>query len=398
MAFLGLQTFLSPFAHTQTILEVSFYLALFGACEVARRGDRLVFQTPLLLPFVLFGAWAAVSVVFALDVRDSLSDFYAHYLKYLILYLLLFNFFRSRQRLVWLAWIFTVSGAVLSASMMVYYYGIRGEPLTTRLALDLTYYSVNQLGFTTVLSALLAWQQLRSARQGALRAVAAFCCVVSVAASLLSQSRGTVLALAVSFVVLNFRNVKVLVALVLLFALFLTAKPVQERISTSADRIGLILYSTEIVKDYPLFGTGFSIDTFHNHHLIDPDKYKARIPERYRDVVPFLWPHNMLLSVAVRTGVLGVLLFIFLHGVLARTAWQLLRFGGDCFIRGWGQCSLSLWLMFVVKGMVEPAFFHGGDVVFYSICAMVTILWWLNRQATAGTASVAIPAAGGPAP
>jgi len=157
MAFLGVLVFLTPFAHTQTILEVSFYLALLCTGELVRRGGRLALSTPLVLPFVLFGVWAAVSVVFALDVRDSLGDFYAHYLKYLILYYLLFNFFRSRQRLIWLAWIFTLSGAILSLSLMIYFYGILGEPLSIRLALGLTYYPVNQLGYATVLSALLAW-------------------------------------------------------------------------------------------------------------------------------------------------------------------------------------------------------------------------------------------------
>ncbi|MDH5298167.1 MAG: O-antigen ligase family protein [Desulfobulbaceae bacterium] len=384
MLLLGIMAFLTPFAHTQTILEVSFYLAVLVAGVVVMRGERLDFDTPLLLPFVLFGAWGAVSVIFALDVRDSLSDYYAHFLKYILFYYLLFNFFKSKQKLVWLSWVFIVSGTVLSVFIMVYFYVVQGNDLSTRLAHGLTYYPVNQIGYATVFSFLLASHCLRCVPQWYQRVLLAFSCIATFAASLLSQSRGTMVALVLSFIILSYKNKKLMVALVTVALLFVALGPVKARISSSADRVALALFSAEIIKDHPVTGTGFSIDTFHNTELIDHEKYKGRIPAEYRNVVKFLWPHNMLLDIAVRTGVIGCLLYVMLLATVARVAQQLMCCGGDSFIQKWGQCISASLCLFVAKGLFEPSFFHNADMVFYSICSMASILWWLDKEGELG--------------
>jgi len=385
--------FLNPFPHTTAIKEILFYLTILAAVILLVSGHKeYQYKTALLYPYCIFFIWAVCSCFFALEKGESLHDLYAHLAKYGILYLLLINFIRTRKQLLGIFWVVVVSGALFSAGSLIHFYLVEGNPLTMRFGLYFENSANAIMGFITVFALILTVQKLMVEKHPAYRTFLYAAAPFLFAASIMTQSRSTVLALMAAFIVMFSRNKKVLVTAIIILALFIGLTPLKERAFTDQQgsysvRLGLLYYSLEIAKDFPVIGTGFAIDTFRNPELIDSDKYLQRIPEQYRNPPhPYLWPHNMLISMAVRIGFPGTLLFIYLLLVPVGMSVQLMRKGGDDFIRNWGRALFAVLLMCYIKGMFEPIFIHFVDTTIYSVWALITILWYeqnllLSRKA-----------------
>jgi hypothetical protein len=101
---LGVYIFLNPFPYTTSVKEFCYYAAVAFALVLWVTGRRtLVFKTPLTLPLGLFVFWALLSIFFALDKSNSLHDFRAHLLKYVILYFIMVTYYNTRGCLMALA-------------------------------------------------------------------------------------------------------------------------------------------------------------------------------------------------------------------------------------------------------------------------------------------------------
>lgn len=380
---IGVFIFLNPFPHTTSIKEIIFYSTVFIVFAlVLFKKIEFSFKTPLLLPFSLFVFWAFLNLFFALDKANSIHDFLAHLLKYIIFYYILINFFSSKKRLIVLSWTIIISATIFSLGAFFYWYIILGELLLSRFG-DFKSAGTTINGFITVFGLILSLHHLRTENILYRRAILIISIFSLFAASLLAQSRGTLIAMAVAITLLCCKSRKVLIPFIMVVLIFVANAPIKNRLLKSSGydvRIGLIYYSIEIIKDYPVFGTGFSIDTFRDVERIDPQKYMARIPKKYRTPPHlYLWPHNMFLSIGVRLGFIGIVLFLYVLIAVAKMCWNLIRFGKDDFIKNWGVCILSAFVMFCVKGLFDPAFTHFVDVIFYTILSMITILWRLNE-------------------
>ena len=113
LCLLGIFIFFDPFPHTTSIQEISFYLSVFlFVLGIVLKKIPFSFKSPLSLPFALFTLWAGLGLFFALDLENSLHDFYSHLLKYLMLYFMLINMFSTKKRLMWLSWIIIISATV----------------------------------------------------------------------------------------------------------------------------------------------------------------------------------------------------------------------------------------------------------------------------------------------
>ena len=118
---MGFFIFLNPFPHVTSAKEIAFYLSValvvFG---MATGKLNFSFKSPLTLPFMLFSAWAALGLFFALDPENSLHDFYAHLLKYLAFYYILVNCSSTKKRLKWLSWIIILSATTFCVGALGY--------------------------------------------------------------------------------------------------------------------------------------------------------------------------------------------------------------------------------------------------------------------------------------
>lgn len=381
---MGIFIFFNPFPHTTSIKEIIFYPTVFIVFAlVLFKKIEFSFKTPLLLPFSLFVFWAFLNLFFALDKANSIHDFLAHLLKYIIFYHILINFFSSKKRLIVLSWIVIISVTIFSVVSLSFFYIVLKNPLSVRFGITFTDSAPNIIGFATVFALILSFHQFFSEKILYRKVVSIFCIFPLFAASVLTQSRGTLLALVVSLFILLINNKKALICFSGIILLFILISPVKDRFTNYTVyhvRLGLAYYSFEMIKDYPIIGSGFSIDTYRDPNVFDPKEYMGRIPEKYR-LQPhgFYWPHNMFLSIGVRVGLVGLALFSYMLFVPAKMCWNLIRFGKDDFIKNWGVCILSAFVMFCVKGLFDPVFTHFVDVIFYTILSMITILWRLNE-------------------
>lgn len=381
---MGIFIFLNPFPHITAIKEIIFYPTVFIVIGlIVCKKIEFSFKTPMSLPFGLFVFWTFLNLFFAFDKANSIHDFFAHLLKYIIFYYILINNFSSKKRLIVLSWIVIISATIFSVVSLSFFYIVLENPLSVRFGITFTDSAPNIIGFATVFALILSFHQSLSEKILYRKVVSVFCIFPLFAASVLTQSRGTLLALVASLFIMIINNKKALICFVGIILLFILISPVKDRFTNYASyhaRLGLAYYSFEMIKDYPIIGSGFSIDTYRDPKVFDPKEYMGRIPEKYR-LQPhgFYWPHNMLISIGVRVGLIGLALFLYILFVPAKMCWNLVRFGKDDFIKGWGLSMLSVFVMFCVKGVFDPVFTHFVDVIFYTVLSMITILWRLNE-------------------
>jgi len=201
---------------------------------------------------------------------------------------------------------------------------------------------------------------------------------------------GTLIAMIGSILVLFPKNKKIVVLVFLILATIMVIAslrftPAKSRLSANfiinklkdEQRIKIWYTYFEIIKDYPISGIGFDMDDmWHDQKLWD--KYSARIPSKYK--VPTKAPHSIFISTIVRLGLVGLGLFFYILFIFARMSWIVVKHGKDDFIKSWGLCITSAFVAWFIKGMFEPALSHVPAIINYTIFAMMTILWKLNKE------------------
>jgi O-antigen ligase len=165
----------------------------------------------------------------------------------------------------------------------------------------------------------------------------------------------------------------------------LIAMPVRDRFTPTdfrekiqaTDRFSIALTYIEIVKDYPLVGIGFGMQAYGEDGLLN--KYNSRLPIQYRQPVPAKAPHNILIDVAVRTGLLGLCLFLYILFSLVKMAKGLIKNGNSSFLREWGLCLFAAFAAIFIQGLFENTLSGPPAIILYTIMGMMTILWRLNQ-------------------
>lgn len=388
----GVFLFFVPFPHTTAIKEICFYLAIaISLVLILSKRQSFMFKTPLAYPLILFFLWSLLSIFWSVNVENSISDVRKHLLNHIILYFLLINAFHSRQRLGSLAWIVVLSATVFSVIGMIFYYMISGASIeTVRFGHILnsvnvsTELPVNFIGTLTVFAVILCLH-LYFQERAVYRRVLIMACLIPIGmATLLTQSRGTFLALIVVLTLLVFIKARKS-AFLLLLAMILVivmVTPLKNRlgggIQNLTERVHINYITCDVIKDHPLLGIGFGMQTFIND--IGKESYVRQAPAGYRPVEIYT-PHNWLLDITVRLGLIGLLLFFYILFVVGKMCWEIIRYPRNLYIRDWGLSTAAAFVGYFIIGMAEPVFlFRASATVFFIILALITILWHLNQE------------------
>ena len=380
-----LVVFLNPFPHTTFLDQLFFYAAILPMIAMARKNSDVFYYTPpLLYPFALFLVWAAISIIFALDKPDSGRDLYSHLIRYLIFYLVVINLFGTKKRLLLLAFCVVLSEFIFAVGALILYYGILGHDIVSRLFLNGSKaIAPDVIPFGFMLGLFLAVWLFKICQNKYQRSFLAVAIMILIISTIATQSRGAILAMCIAFPVQLWSHKKILSLLMVAVILIIALSPMQNRIQTNLfednARRGLILYSIEVIKDYPILGTGFSIDTFRNPEFIDKKTYSSRIPEKYRKN-PFDRPHNMFLSMATRTGLVGMLLYAGLFAVSVFMCCRLILYEKGLFIQSHSRCCLALLTMFLANGVLQVMTTHFIDMVQFIIFSLLTIIWKIDKD------------------
>lgn len=379
---LGIFVFLVPFPHTTTIKEICYYLSVSLVVVLFLfRKIQFSFQTPLAFSGILFVAWCFLGLFFAVNPVNSMHDFYAHLLKYILLYCILINCFSSTKRLPVLSWIIIGSASSLFVWRLYYYYVKLGTHFAERFGADSTEVTTNLVGIIAVISIVLSIHNISQVKGWPGRIFFSICILPSLAVIFLAQTRSVLLALIVSLIVVLSARKKVLAGVLLLLGVILSISPVCGRFTSNmADNLrikqGLLVW--EVVKDYPITGIGFGMQTFGGN--LDLQSYNVNLPERFQGQEILLNPHNMYTDIAVRTGIPGIIFFLGVIFSFFRMLWLLRRNGASDEITSWAAALFASGLSFFIIGFFEPVFSHYPESVLCVIFAMGTILWQINRD------------------
>lgn len=383
---MGIFIFFNPFPHTTAIKEICFYgSVIIVLILICFKKIDFSFKSPLTLPFVLFTAWAFIGLFFALDKGNSIHDFRAHLLKYLVLYYLLVNFFDTKKRFEILSWVIIISAAVFSIGGMIHFYLISGYPISARLGLTFLELHVDYIGFATLFAVLLSLHHISRETNLYCKAVLIVCLLGTSMATLLTQSRGTLIAAVIAFIILFPKNKKTLIVFFVLFLIGVGITPgLKNRLDLTTAlrdaRIGINFTTYEIIKVYPIIGIGFGMETYGNKNLLELEKYNARVSPKYRQQVIITAPHNSLLDITVRAGLVGLALYIYILVTFVRMGWKKIRHGKDDFIRDRGLCIMAAFVGIFIQGIFADGMFGSQAIVLYTIFAMMTILWRINQK------------------
>jgi O-antigen ligase len=133
-----------------------------------------------------------------------------------------------------------------------------------------------------------------------------------------------------------------------------------------------------MVIDYPITGIGFGMQTYYDENLLN--KYNERVPAKYRQRPLHKAPHNLLVDIAVRTGLVGLALFLYIIFKFFQVSWQIIKSGKDDFIRHWGFCFLAAFVAVFIQGQFENILSGPPVIILYTIFALMTILWHMNTK------------------
>ncbi len=389
-ALVGTYIFFSPFPYTTSLINISFYLAIAIALVlILLKAIPAVIMTPLTIPFTLFFLWSCLSLIWALNFENTLNDVRSHLLNHLILFLLLINFFNSKNRLNLLVWIVVVSAAVFSLVGMFYFYVILGNPITEiRLGGFLadgshvwTELSVDILGTLTIPAMFFCFYLYR---RGA-RLITQLFLIISAGiifiATILTQCRGTLVALVLTGIVFLFiKNKKLLPLFSVGIILVIVFSPYKNRIDTFNlfERAKINYVYLQVVKDYPLGGIGFGMRTYNEN--LDNRAYMNKAPEKLRPSFLTIGPHSWLVDILVRTGIIGLSFFLLILFAFLKMSWQVIKNPRDSMIRDMGVYVSLAFLSYFIVGLAEPVFWASASaMMFYIFAAMMTALWLLNR-------------------
>ena len=134
----------------------------------------------------------------------------------------------------------------------------------------------------------------------------------------------------------------------------------------------------QIIKERPLVGTGFGMSTFDDEKLLV--NYNQRVDKKYRISTLYHGAHNMMLSTAVRIGLVGLAIFLYTLFAFLRMGWRLIRNARDEFIKFWSLCLMGAFVAFLIHGMFEDTLSGPPAVILYVTFAMMTILWRIQSE------------------
>lgn len=383
---IGVFVFFISFPHTTAIKEITLYAALFFVLVLVV-DNKTVFtlKTPLTLPFAFFLAWAVTGVFFTLNKPNTIHDIYAHYLKYLVAFFIVVNFYQTERRFRNLVWIVCLSAAVFALGGMISFYGIEGRPLSDRFGFkDM---SSNYLGFVTIPGLLLMIGLFATGQRRDEKIFWSLAFSWTVLSTLLTQTRGALIGLVASILMAAWGRWKVLLLagfFLLGFAVYSPGRFQHNQFAPSeliADhRVSINRLTLEIIRDHPIVGVGFGMQIYNDREMLL--KYNERIPEKYRQTPDHLseTPHNMYLDIAMRVGWVGFGLFLWILAVFFKLSWRMALRGKSEFARIWGVTLTACMVSYLIQAFFADATFGPQAMMFYLILALMVIVWKIDKK------------------
>ncbi len=382
---MALYIFVIPFPHRTALQEICFYLSFLSLVLLVSKRELGFLKTPLEYPLLFLLAWCIVSSFFSINFQNSFHDIYSYYFKFLIVFALIVQAFRSHRKFLILIWIISVSSLFLAIGGMVYFYYLEKNPLLMRIGLPEVGIGVNYIGFFTIPGiafSLVLVSQIKNRLTTIFPFV--FCLILSVT-TLFTYTRGTFLGLLpLSLLFLRFKRaffffITVMLILFMLVpgARLFTKDKILDKLQ-SDDRKSIWLTYLDVIEDYPLTGIGFGMEGYNKPFV---DAYNVMMPEEHKFRYEHVYaPHNTLIDITVRLGLPGLLLFLYAVFISLRMSFSLFVRGHNDFVKDWSLCLASVLFSFFIQGLFADMLLGVQAVLLYIIMALLTVLWTVNSS------------------
>ena len=383
---MGIYVFINPLP-LSALSEVCFYLSVLSLLILLGfRKTSFSLRSPLTLPFVLFSFWAVIGLLFTLDFDNTLHDLRRHLLNYLILFYLLINYFNSQKRLEILS-VLVISGATVSSlGTVISYYFIDGFPFSSRLGIGANFRDMPciYIGFITLPAIVLAFNRVQYSKSITNTLLCALAIVVLVSTTLLTQSRGALFGFLAGLIILCFNNRKYFIVLISVLILALLVPGLMGRFDPERmihdERNKTNHLAMEVFKLHPITGVGYGMQIYTKPNLVDLEKMNSQFPPEYRQAKVIAQPHNTIMDVAVRTGIVGLVLYLSILFASFLLLWKTYRMTTNNYFRSWTFCLAASYMSYLVPALFTDTTYGARAIIFYIMLAMMTILWNLVRH------------------
>lgn len=378
----------SLFGHTVTLRLLLLALGIvLSSIAIARRAGGLQVVPPIVLPFALWAAWAALSITWSEEPALSIKEFRNEVWYTAAALWICFIGAQSRHARTIFLCIVGVSAVAacvvalrnFSISWQDYLFGRHGGPGDHSSALLLLVPCAAMTGWYLRETGAARWQRI----------LPVFITLLFLVSSYYTLNRTIWLGLAVEALLigavllrrkrlvedapLSVRNKAVactMAALVVSAGLALTLHVQAERESTvdltnpnRDSRIRVWRETTEWVARKPLTGYGFGRGMLR-------EELRAKLGARN------LWhAHNFFLDSALQTGVPGLLLFLLIVAVLIRAGWRLAH-AADPGVAACGMALLGVVAGMVVRNMTDTILVRQNALLFWGTVGV--LLAWGN--------------------
>ncbi|MDO8989249.1 MAG: O-antigen ligase family protein [Sideroxyarcus sp.] len=383
---MGIYVFANPLP-LSALSNVCFYLSVLSLLIlIGFRKTSFSLRSPLTLPFALFSFWAAIGLLFTLDFDNTLHDLRSHLLNYLVVFYLLVNYFNSQMRLEFLSVLVIFGATVSSLGTVISYYFIDGFPFSSRLGIGANFRDMPciYIGFITIPAIVLAFNRLQYSKTLTNTLLSAFAIAVLVSTTLLTQSRGALFGLLAGLIILCFSNRKFLIVLISALILSLFVPGLVDRFDPEKmihdERNKTNHLAMEVFKLHPTTGVGFGMQIYTNPSLVDLEKMNSQFPPEYRQEKVIAQPHNTIMDIVVRTGVVGLVLYSSILFASFLLLWKTYRTTKNQYYRSWVFCLAASYVSYLVPALFTDTTYGARAIIFYILLAMMTILWNLVRK------------------
>ena len=113
-----------------------------------------------------------------------------------------------------------------------------------------------------------------------------------------------------------------------------------------------------------------------NKNFLDLEKLNKQLPPEYQQNGAIIAaPHNTILDIAVRTGVVGLALFLYILITSLWMLWKTFKLTKNEHYKLLAIYLFASLTSFLLPALFADTMFGPRAVIFYTILAMITILW-----------------------
>ena len=244
--------------------------------------------------------------------------------------------------------------------------------------------STNNIGFVIISILSLAFHGLYQSKGLKPKLMFLLCIIILCLAALLTQSRAAFIGLLIAMIILCFNNKKIVFPLMAVLLLIVIMPGIKDRLLdegfTTDNRVKISHLTWEVIKDHPIIGIGFGMQIYQNESLLNLKEYNSRLPKKFQQAVIMPSPHNTFMDIALRTGIVGLILHLHILLTAVFLLWKTYRNAVNEYVKSWAICLFACFAASTVASLFQDTTFGARAVNQYAILAMITILWKLSSN------------------